>query len=78
MRGAAREAARPRHASLRPNAAAVRAPARCAVAPRQHMVFMGSERFPDENSYDAYLQQHGARREQQQPLYAVAAPGGSR
>jgi nardilysin len=23
------------------------------------MVFMGSERFPDENSYDAYLQQHG-------------------
>jgi nardilysin len=25
----------------------------------EHMVFMGSERFPDENSYDAYLQQHG-------------------
>ena len=29
--------------------------------PPQHMVFMGSERFPDENSYDSYLQQHGAR-----------------
>jgi secreted Zn-dependent insulinase-like peptidase len=27
---------------------------------QQHMVFMGSERFPDENAYDSYLQQHGA------------------
>ena len=25
----------------------------------EHLVFMGSERFPDENAYDAYLQQHG-------------------
>ena len=25
----------------------------------EHMVFMGSERFPDENEYDSYLQQHG-------------------
>ena len=25
----------------------------------QHMVFMGSEAFPDENAYDSYLQQHG-------------------
>ena len=25
----------------------------------EHMVFMGSERFPAENEYDSYLQQHG-------------------
>ena len=25
----------------------------------EHMLFMGSERFPDENDYDAYLQRHG-------------------
>lgn len=25
----------------------------------EHMLFMGSEQFPDENEYDAYLQRHG-------------------
>ena len=25
----------------------------------EHMLFMGSERFPDENDYDSYLQRHG-------------------
>lgn len=25
----------------------------------EHMLFMGSEQFPDENDYDAYLQSHG-------------------
>ena len=25
----------------------------------EHMLFMGSERFPDENDYDAFLQRHG-------------------
>ena len=25
----------------------------------EHMIFMGSVRFPEENAYDAYLQQHG-------------------
>ena len=25
----------------------------------EHMLFMGSERFPDENDYDSYLQHHG-------------------
>ena len=25
----------------------------------EHMLFMGSEGFPDENDYDAYLQRHG-------------------
>jgi nardilysin len=25
----------------------------------EHLVFMGSERFPAENAYDSYLQQHG-------------------
>ena len=23
------------------------------------MLFMGSEKFPDENAYDEYIQQHG-------------------
>jgi nardilysin len=25
----------------------------------EHMLFMGSEKFPDENEYDSYLQHHG-------------------
>lgn len=25
----------------------------------EHMLFMGSEKFPDENDYDSYLQHHG-------------------
>lgn len=25
----------------------------------EHMLFMGSERFPDENDYDAFLSAHG-------------------
>ena len=25
----------------------------------EHMLFMGSKRFPDENDYDSYLQHHG-------------------
>jgi secreted Zn-dependent insulinase-like peptidase len=39
---------------------------------QQHMVFMGSERFPDENAYDAYLQQHGARNMQTRNAESVA------
>ena len=25
----------------------------------EHMLFMGSEKFPDENDYDAFLSSHG-------------------
>lgn len=25
----------------------------------EHMLFMGSEKFPDENEYEAYLTKHG-------------------
>ena len=25
----------------------------------EHMLFMGSEKFPDENEYDSYLASHG-------------------
>ena len=25
----------------------------------EHMLFMGSEKFPDENDYDSYLQHNG-------------------
>lgn len=25
----------------------------------EHMLFMGSETFPDENEYDSFLQSHG-------------------
>ena len=25
----------------------------------EHMLFMGSEKYPDENEYDAYLAKHG-------------------
>ena len=25
----------------------------------EHMLFMGSKKFPDENDYDSYLQHHG-------------------
>jgi predicted Zn-dependent peptidase len=25
----------------------------------EHMLFMGSEKYPDENEYDSYLSEHG-------------------
>lgn len=29
------------------------------VHPAQHMLFLGTEKYPDENSYSAFLNQHG-------------------
>ncbi|OIV95653.1 hypothetical protein TanjilG_01447 [Lupinus angustifolius] len=29
------------------------------IYPQEHMLFMGSEEFPDENEYDSYLSKHG-------------------
>ena len=33
-------------------------PFNCTV---QHMLFMGSEKYPDENHYDSYISGHGTK-----------------
>lgn len=33
--------------------------AHCCCYPAQHMLFLGTEKYPDENSYSAFLNQHG-------------------
>ncbi len=41
----------------------------------EHMLFMGSERYPDENDYDAFLSKHGGSSNAYTELVSRAASG---